>query len=742
MPKKYPPINNSSDTAPVNGANDKQDAETIEQLNREFHVAKNSMQQFRTKWEDYLDTAYARLVNQAGFKSRVREGTLSNLLWERAARVVAQLPTGRIQALDKDDVGKSKLMDLVWHKYVMPGANTDYSFFTKLRMWDYYSMVYGACPAIYDYRVDDEYTGPDWTVLDPRYVFPQAGRLSIQRCQYVFIEAYHNKEYIKSKVDNSGWITENLNKIISEWKDGAQPDNSRRITNLQNDRGQSIDLHRGEIQLVTKYERGKKGHWITFAPQYDNMIVRDIPNPHKNGRLPVVFKFCFPLLDSIWGMGDVERGQSLQNAIDSFINMAMDFSKFRLYPMSYYTDGVNASQIRYEPGAKTKLPNKDAFGFIEPSASSSQEMTEGYQFMSGALNRQNGSTTTNIAQGEGSPSQGKTPKAIQENQQTENARDNWDTAMLEDGINELSNGMINLIGTKQPSAIEFHIFDDDIKSIYDSGGKDVIEIFDSAKKHIVTEGGELDWELSGKGAAKLTLGPDDLKGAYRYEMDSDTTRQADDDDESQSYDMLLEAMGTDAWSRLEQGWMQEGRQFSYGNFGKKMLIAKGIDNWEDLIPETSSKVDDAKPFDPSMLQDPQAMAMWQQSQGGQPQQPQDPSTPGQPPSTNPQPPPPDPMLQKQNDQIQQLKTQLQIEKNKPSQSISYNDASPLTKAQMEHAEGYTPDPVHQLEEQALMAQHSKDTVSHNLDMQTPRSDPNAVGPDGQPLQPNTQGVPQ
>lgn len=694
------------------------------------------MKQFRTRWEEFLDIAYARLTNQAGFKSRVREGGLSNMLWERTARVVAQMPTGKVQALTCDDIGKSRLMDLVWHKYVIPGANTDYSFFTKMRLWDYYSMVYGAAPAIYNFRVDDEYVGPDWTVLDPRYVFPQAGRLSFQRCQHVFIEAFHNKEYLESKKGMKGWNNESLAYIAANYKEDAQPDNSQHTTHLQQDRGQTTDLHKGEIQLITKYERGKKGRWITFAPQYDNKIVRDIPNPHKNGRLPVVFKFCFPLIDSIWGMGDVERGESLQKAVDTYINLSMDFSKFKLYPVMWYKDGVNASNLRYEPGAKWKLTNgEDSAGFMNISGNYTQEMTQGYQFLSGALQRQNGTTQTNIATSDSDPAQGKTTEAIQTNNARENSRDNWDRTMLEEAYEELANGMMNLIGSKQPTSIEFHIFDDDIKKIYDSGFKDVLEVFDSAKKPkiITNESGEpeLSWELNGKGAAKVTIGPDDVKGAYRFYLDAGTTMATDDQQEYERLQSIGEMLSTPEGQQLLAGLQQEGRQFSAGAFLKKLFIASGTQDWEDIIPEVSAQQPaqgGAQQFDPSMLSDPQAMAMYQQSQAqGQGQtdqaqvQAQSAQTDAQYNAA---------MKQIQQLQLQNQRLQLQMQQAKqakaPQEMIAYQDAPPMTKAQMEIQAGMQPDPIHAIEEQALQAQHvasMKAAANPQPTVQTPGQQP-------------------
>lgn len=675
----------------------------------EFQNSQNSMQQFRTRWNEFLDLAYARLVSQAGFRSRVREGTLSNLLWERSARVVAQMPTGKIQALTSDDIGKSQLMDIVWHKYVIPGANTDYSFFTKLRMWDYYSMVYGAAPAFYDYRVDDEYVGPDWTILDPRYVFPQAGRLSIQRCQFIFIESYHNKEYLQSKLKQEGWNTKNINFVLANYKDGAMPDNSRRITNLQMDRGQTADLHKGEIQLITKYERGKSGHWVTFAPQYDNLVVRDIPNPHKNGRLPIVFKFCFPLIDSIWGMGDVERGESLQKAVDTYVNLSMDFAKFKLYPPMWYTDGVAASNLRYEPAAKWKLPNgQNSAGFFEVSGDFTEEFSNGYQFLKGALVNQNGTTQTDVPGGsDGQPQQGKTPQALQDNNARENSRDNWDRNMLEEAYSELANGMINLIGTKQPASIEFHIFDADIKKIYDTGYTDVLEMYDSAKKPKITtdDSGnpQLDFEPNGKGAAKVTIGPDDVKGAYRFTIDPGTTMATDDQQEYERLQQIGEMLATPEGQQLIAALPQEGRQFSAGTFLKKLFIASGTQDWEEIIPEVTQQqqqTQGAQQFSPAMLSDPNAMAMYQQAQAQQQQGQQDGQQQAQLDSDT---------IQKmiENKAMEMAKTIVaQQPKKQPQELISYDKATPMTQAQMEVQAGMQPDPIHQLEEQALMAQHA------------------------------------
>jgi hypothetical protein len=593
-----------------------------------------SMRQFREQWEDFLDLAYSRLTTTMGYKSRVREGTLANLLWERSTRVVAQLPTGRVQALnEKNDIGKSMLMDVVYHKYIMCGANSQYSFLQKIRLWDFNSFIYGACPAMYDYRVDDEYTGPDWRVLDPRYVFPQAGRLSPNDSQRIYVTTYKGREWFKSKLGQKGWNDKALNKVLSELDDDYLPDNVWKVTNLQSDRGQLIDLHKGQAEVISCYERGKKGHWTTFVRGFGDVILRDIPNPHNSGRLPIVFKYCMPILDSIWGMGYVERGAALQKAIDTYVNMAMDFAKFKLYPPMWYREGFNASSNRYEPGAKWKANNgQDDFGFVEISQNYTQEFQNGYQFLKGALMNQNHAQDTTVQGGANSPDsqQGKTPAAISQNDQRENTGDNYDRSMLEEALEELGGGLINLLTERQPAPINFHIFDEDIQKIYDSGNEDVIEIFDSAKSYYVDpnqEKAELQWKLNGKGAAKVTVKPKDVKGTYLYRIDTGTTMAKDDQTEHDNITEILQFLGTQEGQAVINALPQSSdRQLDLAELFKRYLITSGLQDWEKILPEVNpqdqaqqQQQPQAQQFSPQMLQDPQSQAMYQQMQQQQQQ---------------------------------------------------------------------------------------------------------------------------
>lgn len=587
-----------------------------EKLKSNYQDARGSMRTFRERWGTLLDIAYARLSTEKGFKSRVREGSLSSLIWERSARVVAQLPTGRVRSLSTRDEGKSLLMDLVWTKHIIPNANTDYSFKIKLRMWDYYSLVYGAMPMFYDYRIDDEYVGPDATLLDPRYCFPEAGRTSLQSCQRVYVESYHNREWLEARKSLPEWDSAAIDKILKATESNAMPANDPSDTTpLQEERGQGADLHKGQIKLVTMYERGKEGRWITFAPDPECVVLRNIQNPHESGRIPVVFKYAMPLIDSIWGMGDIERGESLQKAVDTAVNLNLDFGKFKLYPPMWYTDGQNKSQLRYEPNAKWKLsaPWGQSAGFVNPGGQSSNEFQIMYQFLKGALLNQNGTTDATISSDDKIPGQGKTPQALERIEKRENARDQWDRDMFDEAFTELANGMINLVGTKQSVPMDFHIFDEDVQELVKSGFKDILEIYDSAKSYKIQDN-KLEEIINDQGVAKVTIQPERLGGKYIFQMDSNSSKANDESEEFERIKGTMEFLSTPTGAAMMEAARTKGREVHLDELLNQYFISAGFKNREKIF--SASPEENSEDFNPDMITDPNLKAEYERLIGG------------------------------------------------------------------------------------------------------------------------------
>ena len=309
-----------------------------DQLSKQLTSAKNAVTTVRSSWNDRENLAFTKLANadQNTRKSRIREGSLSTIVLERSARTVAQLPSGKVRPTSKADEGNCRIIEMAIQRYVIPNANDQYPLQTKLFLIDFFSDVYGGLDVLSYWRVDDEYVGPDCQILTPRNCFWQAGKTSSQKAEYVFVSTFVSKDWLLKKKKLKNWNAGAIDRVLKQVKDnGAKPtareDVDRKSTN-DVDKNTTQDFgDTTEFELVTKYERGKNGHWISFLPDYENEIIRDIKNPDPSGKLPVIRKEpILPMLDSIQGQGAIERGESLQKAIDSLLNLTHDGVKYAI----------------------------------------------------------------------------------------------------------------------------------------------------------------------------------------------------------------------------------------------------------------------------------------------------------------------------------------------------------------------------------------------------------------------------
>ena len=602
-------------------------------ISSQYSKAKNAATSFRLRWNDFLDLAYTKLSKNKTYKSQIRDGSLASIVYERACRVAAQPASGRIIPLTRHDEGKGQLINLLWSRYCVPRMNSQYPFMTKLRLWEYYSLVYGTMPMMHFYRADADYVGPDCRLLNPNYVYPQAGRLSPADCDYIFVDQFFAPHKIKNMLGKDGWNGKAIKEILEQVKSSSKPDTTDQETNTQVERGENDDLHTGQIKLVTKYVRGADKEWVTFAPDYGNKIVRTIKNPFSSGRIPVVFKYAMPMIDSFWGMGDIERGESLQRAIDSSLNLGIDYMKIMLFPPTMFPSDANLSQYPMQPGAKWKVSSGGEPKPLQLSNMPPQIQQQLYQAFKGSILNQNGTTDTTISGNDKMPGYGKSPEALKQLDARENARDSWDRELLELAQAELFEGMLEELGIKQQTPIDMNIFDEEIKQIAEAGFIDVLEPFDSAVEYwedadgnqydtpseSEIETGKLIPKLTGRGVARLTIKGKALIGKYKFNIDTNSTAANDETEEFERLGKLVEFMGTPIAEKAIESLRASGRDFDYGALLEQYVKGSNIKGDDKLfkdIPE-SEQVEELdvprqptleengdEQFDPSMVQDP------------------------------------------------------------------------------------------------------------------------------------------
>lgn len=592
----------------------------VQDLHDQRQAAWNTLTPVRAYWPDRERLLVARLADtfsQRTSKSKVTDAHLSTLSYERQSRVVAQLPTGTVYSISKKDEAAAMLMNLVLYKYIMPHANAQFDLLTKLRMTGVYASVYGSQFALYDYRIEDDYIGPDFWLIPARNFLPQPGKNSIQDLDWAIVETDVSVRYLEGllKREKTSWNKANIRKLIKQAKKGTVPSrdlNSDKKSAVENMRSSGRPYPEegssARITLATKYEKGKDGHWITFAPDFPEAdILRDIPNPHNSGQIPIVARYCYPLQDSIFGLGDFERGVSVQKAKDSLINLYLDAVKMSVFPpLKIDYTGVTASTIRYEAGARWLMKDLNAVQPMNVNPLGIDTFQGTYQFLSTALLNQNGTSDTTVsATTSGNPAFGRTPEALQMLQSRESARDSWDRFMLEKFCEQMFNGMINLLGEKQEKPINFHIFDDDVAMIQQQY-KDPDKIMS---------------RIDNK-TAKLTIPKSLIGGQYKFTIDDSSTLRNNEDAQVESLTKILDFY-LQAPQAIDQYLMKENMEFSLANAFKQMVYNSGISDPDEIIVDHSKdeKNGDQAESPQAMGQNPaMAQQILQQMQGGQTQQ--------------------------------------------------------------------------------------------------------------------------
>ncbi len=585
-------------------------------LFNDFHASDKYVSTKREEWDEKEDIFFSKNTDNISddeTKSQINDPRLSTYTLERAGRVCSQLPTGKPFALSKNDRGKNKLMTLVLNKWVYPNAKSQFPLITKFKLMDMYSLIYGSSFGLVDWVVDKTkgYIGPDLFLLNIRDVFPQAGAISLEDSDYIYVSTLKSKEWLKSR-DNDTW--KNIDKVLKKTNGKSRSEmSSERISSRYANFYNSYDAGGKDnpyIELITRYERDR---WITFNPDSQE-IVRVIENPHKNGELPVVSKHAFPLLDDFFGLGEIERGETLQKAINSLINLYFDGVKMLLFPpLQINPDEVVASSIKMRPGVKMYMdrPNQSVQA-MRTSDQGLQTFQSSYSFLLGALENTNGTSSTQVAQAFDSTA-GKTPQALRMQLARENTRDMMDRYQMEVTVQNVIEKFVNLQANKMEAPLILSLFSAEVDQIAKEF-PDIVEFFESGE------------------GAKLTIDKELLKGKYRFEVDSGSMIKKDDELELTNLNTMLQVVLQNAQINPQTGKVmsplinimeENGKKLNAAELFKQWVIKAGINDWDKIIIEEqgngSMGGEQGVPID----QVEQELAQFEQqiAGGGQPQQP-------------------------------------------------------------------------------------------------------------------------
>lgn len=494
-------------------------------------------------YEAMVESKVFDSVSKSIDNAKLTDGYATTLAKERADRVIAKLPEGNTEAVGKTDVGKAAFMDILRQKWIYPNANAQHPFLEKLNMWQFYSSVYGYMPMFYDWNVSPSgYVGPDCWLWNPRNLIPQQGRTSLADMDYVTALTWVSKKQLEAflEEEDGGWDKEALKFLIELAENEKADSDNERDTQIARDRV-SGDIRKG-VCLATRYEAGfydenkrpNEGRWCVFAPDHGCVKIRQIPNPHKNGRIPFVIKYSQPLFDSFYGLGDFQRAKPLQFARDALDNFYFSGIKMNLVPpIVANANGVLKHTLDYRPGGVILETLPNSVRRLETSNAGLSTYQAAKSTLTGSLLSQYGSQNASLPAAESlNPSQGRTPAAIGLYEDKEATRDGAELRHMEVAIEQLVDGFMSLIINIGTEDIPVNLFSEDIKDIAEAGLADVQELFENLT---------LD---NTQTAGQLRIKPEVLKGVeYRFNINPNSTTKQNKEKALMGIERLLGVVG-------------------------------------------------------------------------------------------------------------------------------------------------------------------------------------------------------
>lgn len=571
-------------------------------------AAEDYLNQKRDLWDKLEQINHGQLGDgvSSKTKSQVFDHRLSTLNYERGYRVMAQLPTGKVRAISKNDEGSSKLMDLVLDKYVFLNANSQFDFLTKLRMMDIYSGIYGNFFGLVDWTVNKNgYVGPDLWMLNIRDVFPQVGAMSIEDSDYIIVRSWRPLSFFEGLKKDKSY--KNIQAIITKIKDSSgskQQRDSKAKTQREEDQYSNDPSTKGAgyFEVLSMYEKDK---WTDYCVDAD-MEFRDMKNPHDNGELPVVCKYSIPLMDDFFGTSDVERGAPMQMTMNSVWNLYLDSVKMSIFPpVLINKDNVaQMSSIKWGPAQKWMVRNQvnNSVSPIQLNPQGIQTFNNTYSVANASILNLFGTSDTTISS-ETDSGQGKTPQALKMQGARENTRDTADRYYMERFLSSVVKKMVNLVSKKQSSSITIRMFKDEIDEL----AEDYPEIE----------------EMYDEKTGKLSIGNKKVGSTlYDWEIVSGSTyandQEAQRENITQYISLYLKSEGPQG-NMLDIALQRNGFKFNFGELFKRGITNSGIQDWDKILEEQKEEEIGQQSLDQDAQAFEQAM---QQAMSGVPPQPQ------------------------------------------------------------------------------------------------------------------------
>lgn len=434
----------------------------------------NDTRMFRENgWNDITDAYWGKLPEDWPYMTRVVDPRIRTSLIEKNGRLLNAKLRGRVAPRDPSkggDVLKAKIQNALCD-YQWDSAKDGGTMLEKWGEMDMETRMYGSKFGLVPWRhveiecdgCDDckepvkgkkqkhdvvTFDGNEFYPLDLRNCWMDPSAKHIRDAKWFQVRDWTAVEDLQrvNDIDDGKPMYPGLPKLlntISFSKDNVAGTTSDRRDNAYTNRILQLkgltdrvgdDKSFPTVEIVTEY---RKDRFITFAPQY-KVILRDIPNPYKHRKIPVVQLRYYVVSGDPIGESEVEPVLPIWRAIQATICGYLDTMNIHMRPpLKILESRARIETIIFEPEAQWLMDQVDAVTEHTGSPQPMQLFQATYSALSAAFNQAMGDLSQQVAQEDPFSGDAKTATEVKFVSKQQNARDQKNQTSLAEALQDM-----------------------------------------------------------------------------------------------------------------------------------------------------------------------------------------------------------------------------------------------------------------------------------------------------------------
>jgi hypothetical protein len=349
-------------------------------------------------WNDVTDAYYGKLPDDWPYITKIVDPRIRTSLIEKNARLINNKLRGRLVPREGSDILGAKinnsLLDFQWEN-----ANDGGSMLTKMSICDMDARLYQSKFALVKWKCeynDDgsiKFEGNEMYPLDIRDCGMDPSAMHIKGAKWFQYRTWEHIEDLESQSDTGGKpLYDYLGTIKSYLKEQMGANSAQRrkdsyvrrvpqLRGLEDRVGE--DMAFPVIEIVHEL---REDRWIDYFADL-KLIIRDIPNPYKHGKIPVAQLRYYPLQDDPLGESEVEPVIPIWKAIQATVCGYMDEVILKMRPpLKIIQNAVTIETIVYGPEAQWLVTRPDAITEMQSNGEAIRYFETTYSALISAFN--------------------------------------------------------------------------------------------------------------------------------------------------------------------------------------------------------------------------------------------------------------------------------------------------------------------------------------------------------------------